>query len=44
MLPKKMGIATYFKEYVKSKFNRLADWVTEHAPPVPKMLTMHEIS
>ena len=25
-----------FKEYVKSKFNRLADWVTKHAPPMQK--------
>ena len=27
-----------FKEYVKSKFNRLADWVTKHAPPMPKIV------
>ena len=27
-----------FKEYVKSKFNSLADWVTKHAPPVPKIV------
>jgi len=27
-----------FKEYVKSKFNTLADWVTKHAPPMPKIV------
>jgi len=32
----KMPIIKRFKEYVKSKFNRLADWVTKHAPPMPK--------
>jgi len=31
-----MGIVKHFKEYVKSKFNRLDDWVTKHASPVPK--------
>ena len=33
-----MPIIKRFKEYVKSKFNRLADWVTKHAPPVPKIV------
>ena len=32
-----MPIIKRFKEYVKSKFNRLADWVTKHAPPMPKI-------
>ena len=27
-----------FKEYVKSKFNSLADWVIKHAPPRPKIV------
>jgi len=35
---KEMGIVRRFKKYVKSKFNRLADWVTKHAPPVPKIV------
>jgi len=33
-----MPIIKRFKEYVKSKFNRLADWVTKHAPPMPKIV------
>jgi len=33
-----MPIIKRFKEYVKSKFNRLADWVTKHAPLVPKIV------
>ena len=27
-----------FKEYVKSKFNKLADWVSKHAPSKPKIV------
>ena len=27
-----------FREYVKSKFNSLADWVIKHAPPRPKIV------
>ena len=27
-----------FKEYVKSEFNRLADWVTKQATPMPKIV------
>ena len=34
----KMAIVKRFNEYVKSKFNRLADWVTKHAPPMPKIV------
>ena len=30
-----MPIIKRFKD-VKSKFNRLGDWVTKHAPPMPK--------
>ena len=33
-----MIIGKRFKEYVKSKFNKLADWVTKHSPPVPKIV------
>ena len=33
-----MPIIKRFKEYINSKFNRLTDWVTKHAPPVPKIV------
>jgi len=44
LLKKEMGIVKHFKDYVKSKFNRLADWFTKHAPLVPKLLTVRGIS